>query len=314
MKNNILKSFIFLLILVFILLILSHIFNPKNNSEEFGMHETRANGILGEKEDTIDIVVVGDSETYTSIIPMELWKNYGFTSYICGTPAQALPESLRFAYTVTKNQKPKIIILEADNICKEEPLTAPLAKIAKCSFPVVEYHDRWKSLNINDFFGKIDYTWTDDMKGYKYEKASCRADSSNYMTYTTEKEEIPKENQVYVKILEKFCEINGIKFIVVSTPSTRNWSYKKHNSIESFTEKEKIEFVDLNLLPNEVQIDWNNDSRDEGDHLNHFGALKVTRYLGKYLHNKNILKDHRDDKKYEKWNESLKRYEDMVNK
>lgn len=296
-----------------ILIILSLLFTPKNNTKEFGMYDVNANGVLGEKDNSIDVLIVGDSEAYTSIAPMEMWKKYGFTSYVCSSPGQSLSDSFKFVHTSTEKQKPKIIILEADNICKEVALNVPFSNAAKYLFPILEYHNRWKNLNTNDLFLKKEYVWTDDMKGYYYSGETCTADCSNYMTYTTEKKEIPKLNKIYMKILKEYCESNDIKLMIVSTPSTKNWDYQKHNCIKDYAEQENIEFLDLNILQKEVDIDWTKDTRDSGDHLNHKGALKVTSYLGKYLYDKNILTDHREDKAYEKWNEDLKRYEEIVN-
>ena len=313
MKQKIVKCISFILILLIILMILSYIAIPKNNSKEFGMENVEANGILGEKDDSIDIYVVGDSESFTSIIPMKLWEDYGFTSYISGTPGQSLPDSCMFVYKTMQTQRPKIVILESHNIYKKVALDIPIIKVSEQVFPIIKYHNRWKSLNKNDLFNKVDYTWTDDMKGYYYTTITNGADSSNYMSYSEKSDTIPKSNKLYVKLLNKYCKCNNAQLLIVSTPSTINWNYEKHNGIKKFAEKENIEFLDLNVLKDEIKIDWNQDTRDAGDHLNQSGAEKVTEYLGNYLKNKNILEDHRKDNEYNKWNETLKRYKENIN-
>lgn len=50
-------------------------------------------GIQKEQKDSIDMLVIGDSESMTSISPMELWKSTGITSYVCGQSAQRISES-----------------------------------------------------------------------------------------------------------------------------------------------------------------------------------------------------------------------------
>lgn len=76
MKKIILKSTIFCTIFLIILIILSHIVVPKNNSKEAGMEDELANGILAEPENTIDVLVVGDSESYSSYVPREICNEY----------------------------------------------------------------------------------------------------------------------------------------------------------------------------------------------------------------------------------------------
>ncbi len=315
MKEKVIKIVCFLLIFVFILSILSYIFAPKNNTKADGIYYETANGILGEPKDTIDVLIVGNSESYCSIIPMELWKNFGFTSYICGTPAQKLPDTLNYIYKATKNQTPKVLILEVDNVCVQSDITMPIEKIAENIFPVIEYHNRWKSLKKTDFYEPIDYTWHDYLKGYNYSDVTFVADCKEYMKYTKETMKISETNKMYVKLIKKYCEDNNIKFIMTSMPNTKNWNYKKHNSVKKFADEENIEFLDLNAAKDELKIDWNTESRDAGDHLNYAGGLKATQYLGNYLNNKQILQDHRNDETYSKeWNEDLAKYEELVEK
>ena len=78
--KNLIGTFAFALIVIMLLVGLSYLFMPKNNQLQFGMEDVAANGILGEKPNTIDVLVIGDSEAYSSIIPMQLWQDHGFTA------------------------------------------------------------------------------------------------------------------------------------------------------------------------------------------------------------------------------------------
>ena len=68
--KNIIKALTFLFILSILLIGSSRILEPKNNDKESGMATPDANGFLAEKENTIDVLFIGDSLIYTSILPM----------------------------------------------------------------------------------------------------------------------------------------------------------------------------------------------------------------------------------------------------
>ena len=307
MKKYILKISLFVFILLVILVILSAILVPKNNSEEAGMHNMPAMGILGEKENTVDIIMYGDSESIASTMPKRLWDEYGYTAYICGTSGQSMPDTCRIMYETLKKQKPKIVILEANNTYNPVGIFVPVARIINVMLPVTEYHNRWKSLRKEDFSGKKEYTYRDESKGYHYIDKNIPADDSHYMEYSEEVEQIPAINKFYIKILKKYAESKGAKFVIVSVPSCKNWNYRKHNGTKEFAEKEDIEFLDLNELKDEVKIDWERETGDGGDHVNYKGATKVTDYLGKWLNKKNILENHKNDENYKKWEEDLEK-------
>ena len=298
--------------LIFLLSMASWIFVPKNNQQEYGMEEITANGILGEQENTIDVLVLGDSESYSAITPMQMWKDAGYTAYVCGTSGQMLEYSNTLLHRVFERQKPKIVILETDAIYRDmTPGTVRLNRLIGY-FSVFQYHNRRKALRLSDFGGEVNYTWTDDYKGYAHSVQVDSANNTEYMKQTESAAEIPNINVQYVKEMKAFCDRNQAEFILLSTPSTVNWNSERHNGICRLAEEIGCEYVDLNVMNDKVQIDWSRDTRDKGDHLNYFGAVKVTKFLTDYLMKKNTLTDHRTDETYAKWNDALKRYEAAV--
>lgn len=309
MKKIIFKAIIFITILLIILGILTKIFEPKNNTRKSGVYKTKVlqTGILAEPENTLDVILVGNSEAYTSFIPLEAWHRYGYTSYVCGTPGQKLPSICSIIYDVLKKQNPKILMLEADTIYKRVPLATPAEQVAVRLFPIFEYHDRWKNLKKEDFYKKSEYKKVQSSKGFYLSREIQARKNEKYMNETEEIQKIPKSNKVYVKMIKKYCESKGVEFIIYSTPSIVNWNTEKHNGVANFAKELGVEYLDMNLFNDEIKIDWKKDSRDKGDHLNYTGSLKATKFLGEYL-NKKGLPDHRSDTNYKSWNKYYNKY------
>ena len=312
--KRILAFFLFAVFLIAILLAASFVFMPKNNMSEFGMEEAQANGILGEKENTIDVLVLGDSESYSAITPMQIWKDAGYTAYVCGTSAQALNYTSVLLRRAFEKQQPKVVILETNAIYRKISSNQAVGTELANYFSVFQYHNRWKSLGLHDFTGKAKFTWTDDYKGYRYRTKVDPARQKEYMKPTDKAAGIPNLNIQYVREMKQFCDENGSRLVLVSTPSTVNWNFQRHNGIQKLANDIGCEYMDLNLMNDRIQIDWSKDTRDKGDHLNHFGAVKVSRFLSEYLKGTGLLTDHREDPAYAKWNDSLKKYETAVEK
>lgn len=312
--KRILAFFLFAVFLIAILLAASFVFMPKNNMSEFGMEEAQANGILGEKENTIDVLVLGDSESYSAITPMQIWKDAGYTAYVCGTSAQSLNYTSVLLRRAFEKQQPKVVILETNAIYRKISSNQAVGTELANYFSVFQYHNRWKSLGLHDFTGKAKFTWTDDYKGYRYRTKVDPARQKEYMKPTDKVAEIPALNIQYVREMKQFCDENGSRLVLVSTPSTVNWNFQRHNGIQKLANDIGCEYIDLNLMNDRIQIDWSKDTRDKGDHLNHFGAVKVSRFLSEYLKETGLLTDHREDPAYAKWNDSLKKYETVVEK
>lgn len=303
--NNIFICISFIAGLLVLVSITSTILMPKDISKDKGIQDPIANGIVNESKNSIDVLILGDSETYSSIIPLQMWRDYGITSYCCGTPGQTLCYSVEFLYKAFENQSPKVVILETNTIYKDVPIEDALAKKVDRFLPLFNYHNRWKALFSKGSSFAANYTYFDNTKGYLYSTAVSPASTDDYMTPSDEYDKIPPRSRNYVEKIKAYCDKKGAKLILVSTPSTKNWNSKRHNSIQKFTDTAKITYVDMNMMTDIIPIDWQTETRDKGDHLNHKGAMKVTSYLGKFLSENEMLKDHRDDESFHSWNTAL---------
>lgn len=308
MKTKIIKSISFVTILIVILVALSALYRPKNNSVEAGMHYRGASGILAEPENTIDMIVIGNSEAYTSIIPMELWNDYGYTSYVCASPEQILPVSVKILGESIKKQKPKVVMLEASNLNTTSDFSDASDQVLNYGLKVFQYHDRWKSTKKEDFGNKPEYNNVNFMKGYEFSDEVNGLEKQPTEEKKMDETAIPKSNQMYVKTLKKICDKNGAKFVIVSIPSFKYWSHETHNEIQNFCDKNKIEYLDLNLHKDEVCVDWTKDTSDNGEHLNYNGAIKTTKWIGKHLDERKYLKNHKNEEKYRHWDEEYNKY------
>ena len=290
----------------------SWVLQPKDNTPESGMIDYEVFGILGEPPDTIDVLVVGDSETFTSISPMLMWNDHGFTAYVCGTKKQTLPYGDTILREVTKSQHPRVVVIETNAIYAPFTLNDFLKRAAKNVFPVFEYHDRWKQLTWNDFVEAPQATWTNDLKGFSNNKNIEAANKSHHMRRTNTVQEIPPLNQWFLQNMIDYCYSIGATPIIVTTPTTKNWNMDRHDAMTAWAEQAGVTYIDFNTGPYAVDIDWEADSRDGGDHLNYYGAVKFSHAFGDYLVTEFDLPDHRQDPAYAAWNEAYPRYLELV--
>lgn len=293
---------VFIIILAILLGAASFVFSPKDNSKKAGMQDPTAHGYLAEPENSIDVLFVGDSECYSAFSPRIIWKQQGITSYVCGTPGQKLYYSLEMIEEVFKTQSPKIVVLETNAIYRKFARKSVAVNEVELVLPIFRYHDRWKTLSADDLNFNTQYTHIEKNRGYRVNKDVRSVSPGKYMKKTKIRETIPKINLNYMDKIISLCEEHGAKLILVSTPSTKNWSYKRHNGIKEYAEKKGLKYIDLNTTK-KLKIDWTKDTRDHGDHLNHSGAKKVSKYMGKYFKKTGLFEDKRGRTEYASWDE-----------
>ena len=278
----VLRALLFVVILVVLMMVGTRLFHPKNNREDFGMGEMKANGILAEPENTIQVITVGDSECALAFAPNVIEEAFGIVAYNCGTTGQYLYESYRYLRQAFESQQPKVVILETNTIYQECKLSNYLFSKVELAIPLFRYHDRWKDMRIEDL-GPVEYTWTDDLRGYMHYTDVEPAPNPEYMIPSGDVRGIARWNRQCVKDIQALCEENGAQLILISSPSAKNWSYPNHNGIAALAAEMGLTYIDMNLMQDQLQIDWQVDTKDAGDHMNWTGAQKVSRWLAGYL-------------------------------
>ncbi len=267
--------------------------------------------IQKEPKNSIDVIVVGDSLSYSAISPMQLWETYGISSYVCGQYGQKIQETYTMLETAFAHQKPSLVIMETNPMFRvrgrTEEVKSTLEEQANRYFPVFRYHNIWKSYLFGPQYCEQDY------KGFIVRsEVQPYAGGDTYMQPTEEVAPINDLILAYMQKIKTLCEENGAQLILVSVPSPYNYNYKRHNAIATYAAQQDLTYVDMNLATEEIGIDWETDCRDNGDHLNLNGAQKVSAYLGNYLHIYGGLKDHRGEDAYKSWEQEAKAYDRML--
>lgn len=308
-KKQIRGALFFALLIVFLTVVFSVLLYPRNNRTEEATDAISGNKLLGEKPGTIDVLFVGDSQAYASVSPMELWMQNGITSFVSGNGGQPVCEMPDLVREALKTQGIKIVVFEADTVFIDCSVSKYAYTKLKNIVPLLQYHDRWKTIGTDKFTLKRDFSETDPLKGYRFSPKTEPFYTAHpeYMGDRTAFEPIGRAAELSVRDIEKLCDEYGAKLVLLSVPNL-SWTWGRHNSVSALAEELHAEFVDLNLPSDMEEIDWVNEALDYGVHMNHTGAVKTSVYLGNYLAGRYALPDHREDPAYENWRNDCKVY------
>lgn len=264
-----------------------------------------------ESADTIDVLVIGDSESYTTVSPMEIWDKEGIPSYVGGQTGQKIQESYYMLKKALKTQKPKVVAIETNMIFRSQSavrgIKETLVQTMLYYFPVFRLHNSWKAWVTGE--DKRSQTF---YKGFVLRDVVEAYTGGSYMKKTAKTERMSRITRFMMDQIVSLCRKNNIQLFLYSAPSPKNYSFRKHNTMEAYARENGLKYLDLNLKIKELGINWSEDSLDKGDHLNILGAVKVSDYLGRYLKKEYHLKSRKSESTYRSWNESLIQYREAA--
>lgn len=287
----------FLMCLLVVLLLLSKLMNPIKRKMETQV-DVRDYGYVQackEQDNTIDLIVIGDSESLTMLSTAKLWNEKGISSFIAGKSGELISETYFNLLELYKTQNPKLVIVETDAALKPFSLVATVNNTlmdgANYLFPIFRYHGLWKS--------KMDPQVADEnhFRGFYIRNAIDGVEPGNYMAGEGEGASLPAGNEFYLDKILELCKEHNSEVLLVSAPSVLNCNYDTHMQMQKYADAREVSYIDMNLLLDEIGLDWSVHTMDKGDHINYEGTIVVTNYMLDYLE-RYSLPDHRGEPSY----------------
>lgn len=283
-----------------------------------------------ESETNFDVIFLGTSHTWNTVLPMELWSDYGISSYNWGYSNCTPAESYYIFKDVVKYTKPKLVVMDMFGVMEyqdgngkyrqdrieqqhvqfdEMPFSLNKLQMAldvfdnydhrlDFVFNLMMYHNRWDELEERDFNIKLS-----PEKG-----ASMLTGLGHGVQYwsigESQTRELDSVNFEYLIKFLDFCHEENIPVLCVYLPFPASENNQRvANSlgpvIDMYLTAEYVNMLNLGL------IDFSTDMYSDNNHLNFTGAAKVTEWLGEYL----IENYHLDDySQNEHWIEDHKEY------
>lgn len=285
------------------------------------------------KKTNFDVIFMGTSHTYNSVLSQEIWDIANITSYNWGSSCCTIPLDYYILKQICNYTTPKLVVIDLYGLVEYDSLgngkyrpdildqyrvqfdAFPLSKIkyeavndvfddydkrVDFLFNLAIYHNRWKEIEKDNFKPRdIPQFGSAFILGHK---------EVEYELYSGEKIEINSKCAEYIPKLCDFCNDNNIKILFTYLPFTPkesevNVAYSFEDFLENYPDADYLNMLDLGIL------NYKTDMYVDGSHLNHMGAQKTTEFLANYLKNNYPELVSTDKKVIDFWNA---KYEDYV--
>lgn len=281
---------------------------------------------FAEKQD-IDVLFMGTSRVFDSILPNELWRDTGITSYNMGNSSEVLDVTEQVLALAIAQNKPKVAMIDVYYVhhaldeawtysyrhmfYDEVPLsmakfdavrrTLPKDKWLEFMMPFSLYHGRWEEILSGDVARMVEcetFTLGAELRIGRTEKTFIPAEGAT-------EGELPGHDAL--RRIAALCRDNGVEPVFLMVPAPLDAQEQRHvASVQKIADELQVPF--LNMLDLGV-VDYATDCYDDVGHLNPDGASKTTAYLGQWLDEHYDLPDHRGEEAYAHWDAYLAQYE-----
>ena len=319
-------------IVIFLLLFIAVSYMVRTNGDV----KDRFSGFYAEKDNTLDIVMIGSSPVFPYYAAPKLWGETGIAMYPLSSNVQR-PVAMKYLVEeAEKSQSPELYIFEMrmftmedaglrDNMAYTRGVTDNMRysylryKTIQAMVPedheegrisfyldIIKYHTNWKMLALSSEWANMTYHKSHPLKGYTI-KDEVGPRTMPDCGGAEGVKAIPQEQETHLRDLMDYMRAEGKDALFIVSPYGETLEEQQmYNYIEEIVSSSGYPFLNMNNYYEEIGIVFEEDYADYGSHTNALGAEKCTDFLQKYLQEHYHFTDRRGDSAYASWDESYR--------
>ena len=308
----------------------------------------RIKGFYLEPKDSLNMVTIGASETYTAIAPGLLWKEFGFTSYNYSVAGSPLSIAQSQVTETLSTQDPKVIAIEINATLQDDEYQINEKRLRKYIdnipwsvnkintikeivpedqqteyfIPFLKYHSNWQSLDlcIANFYlqSRMMLEGSSRLKGFQT-ISGAEQTKSKVIDVKGDTSVLPlsEKAEYYLRDLLQYLKDEGIDNVLfMRTPhriTKKSYPfYQRANEAEKIIKEYGFPYVNFETQKDEIGLSMIDDFYNN-HHLNLYGQKKFTNYFGNYMVEHYDLKDSVHlEKVIKEWDKTAEDTEDCL--
>ncbi len=318
MKKLLAEIFIVLFLAIGITLFFNRICNPYNEKADRVVR-----GLYSEEEifEDLDVALIGGSHGCNGFNPHEIYLNYGLTAYNFSLSGEPIYINYYYLEEMFKTKKPDIVVLDVYylgmanenfsgndyifdilrcfryNKTRYDCITNTIDNLGdkwRAWLPIVQYHSRFCEITKQDIF-RTPLVYNDWLLGSQYYLKRNAGEEVSFETWDNTRESggINERNRTYLQKIIDLVKEHHSELLFVDLPHNHvdsnapdKWvenEYAVMNEAKEIAKENGILFLQYDdEVLDEIGFVPEEDMYNKG-HMNYWGSVKVSKYLGKFL-------------------------------